>query len=123
MECHCGLSIGYMYTRICTYIFIAHIMRHLIKTMCSTCRLKWKSIFTPFCPSSFSVSFCLPSYLNVCIWSLFLVPGSLSTSSHKFIINCFKASRCLSAFCANVGVYPMGHYIILWFSIFISPDP
>jgi len=25
MECHCGLSIGYMYTRICTYIYLSHI--------------------------------------------------------------------------------------------------
>lgn len=103
---------------------MAHIMRHLIKTMSPTCRLKWKSIFPPqhiylslSCgPASLSfdsielkcpvlVGFCLASYLK-CL-HLFLLSFILYPRApffpvfwlHKFIINCFKASRCLSAFC------------------------
>lgn len=97
-----------LYINVYTYIFIAHIMRHLIKTMCSTCRLKWKSIFTPFCAPSRShpVLFCwlLFSELFKCLLLPPLIPQLSPPCSwlYKFIINCFKASsRCLSAFCAG----------------------
>lgn len=46
-----------------------YIMRHLIKTMCSTCRLKWKSIFTVcFC----SLFLELSVRLCVCVCSAWL---------------------------------------------------
>lgn len=43
-----------------------YIMRHLIKTMCSTCRLKWKSIFT-VCFCSLFLELC--KRLCVCVYS------------------------------------------------------
>lgn len=53
-----------------------YIMRHLIKTMCSTCRLKWKSIFTVcFCSLFLELSerlcvcLCVCSgWLRICVW-------------------------------------------------------